>query len=104
MECGVSARLTVYTKSGVKLMGNFVHRIKAKRHCTHMKLLHFHLCPNRPFREGKERQNQEWGSPFWVNVPVLSLRRYSIRPSSSGKVLVRTIVPGISLSFMIKWA
>lgn len=43
-------------------------------------------------------------SPFCVRVPVLSLRRYSIRPSSSGKVDVRTIVSGISLSCMIWWA
>ena len=47
MKCGVSGRLTVYTKSGVELVGNFVHRIRAKRHCTHMKLLHFHLYRNR---------------------------------------------------------
>ena len=36
-----------------------------------------------------------------MSVPVLSLSRYSILPSSSGSVLVLTIVPGISGSFMI---
>ncbi len=40
-------------------------------------------------------------SPFCVRVPVLSLRRYSMRPSSSGRVLVRTIVSGISGSDII---
>lgn len=30
LKCGVSARLTVYTKSGVELVDNFVHRIRAK--------------------------------------------------------------------------
>ena len=39
--------------------------------------------------------------PFCVSVPVLSLSKYSIRPNSSGRVLVRTIVLGISLSVMI---
>ncbi len=51
MKCGASARLTVYTKSDVKLVDNFVHRVGAKRHCTHMKFFHFHLCRNRPFRK-----------------------------------------------------
>ena len=40
-------------------------------------------------------------APFCVSVPVLSLSKYSMRPSSSGRVLVRTIVSGISLSCMI---
>jgi hypothetical protein len=31
-------------KSGLELVDDFVHRVRAKRHCTHMKLLHFHLC------------------------------------------------------------
>lgn len=39
--------------------------------------------------------------PFLVRVPVLSLSRYSTRPSSSGNVLVRTIVSGISESCSI---
>ena len=42
--------------------------------------------------------------PFWVRVPVLSLKRYVILPNSSGNVLVRTIVLGISASFMMRWA
>ena len=33
-----------------------------------------------------------------MRVPVLSLSKYSIRPKSSGIVLVRTTVPGMSLS------
>jgi hypothetical protein len=37
-----------------------------------------------------------------VNVPVLSLNRYDIRPNSSGIVLLRTTVPGIALSRVIK--
>ena len=45
-SAGVPDRLTVYTESGVELVDDFVHRIGAKRHCTHMKLLHFHLCRN----------------------------------------------------------
>ena len=32
-------------------VNNFVHRVGAKRHCTHMKFLHFHLCRNKPFRK-----------------------------------------------------
>ena len=32
---------------------------------------------------------------FLVRVPVLSVRRYSILPSSSGMVLVRTMVSGM---------
>ena len=31
-------------KSGLELVDDFVHRVRAKRHCAHMKLLHFHLC------------------------------------------------------------
>ena len=38
---------------------------------------------------------------FCVSVPVLSLRRYSTLPSSSGIVLVRTRVSGIALSLWI---
>lgn len=34
-------------------------------------------------------------------VPVLSVSRYTRRPSSSGMVLVRTTVPGMLSSFMI---
>lgn len=33
---------------------------------------------------------------FCVNVPVLSVKRYEIRPSSSGMVVERTTVPGDS--------
>jgi hypothetical protein len=36
--------------------------------------------------------------PFLVIVPVLSVKMYSILPSSSGMVLVRTTVPATSLS------
>ena len=35
---------------------------------------------------------------FWVSVPVLSLSRYSILPSSSGMVLLLTSVSGMALS------
>ena len=38
---------------------------------------------------------------FSVRVPVLSDNRYPIRPSSSGIVLLRTTVPGMSLSCTI---
>ena len=38
---------------------------------------------------------------FCVRVPVLSVRRYSTRPSSSGMVLVRTTVPGMAASLWI---
>ena len=34
---------------------------------------------------------------FCVNVPVLSLSKYEIRPSSSGIVVERATVPGMSL-------
>lgn len=36
-----------------------------------------------------------------INKPVLSVRRYEIRPSCSGMVLARTTVPGILESFLI---
>lgn len=42
--------------------------------------------------------------PFCVSVPVLSLSKYSILPSSSGSVLVLTMVLGIALSLIICWA
>ena len=51
--------------------------------------------------QGGERRGSIKDVPFWVSVPVLSLNRYSILPSSSGNVLVLTIAPGISGSFMI---
>ena len=38
---------------------------------------------------------------FWVSVPVLSVRRYSILPNSSGMVLVLTMVLGMALSLWI---
>lgn len=88
------------SKSHGKLMRHFVHRIKPIRHRAHMQLLHFHLwAMARIFRSRESKILNV--APFCVSVPVLSLNRYSIRPSSSGSVLVRTIVLGISVSVMI---
>lgn len=38
---------------------------------------------------------------FFVSVPVLSDRIYSMRPSYSGMLLFLTVVPGISLSWFM---
>lgn len=87
-------------KRSRELMCHFVHRVEPKAHRPHMQFLHLHFYRALSMSTLAIRETEK-NAPFWVNVPVLSLRRYSIRPSSSGSVLVRTIVPGISLSFMI---
>ena len=33
------------------LVHDFVHRARAKGHCTYVKLLHFHLCQSGPLKE-----------------------------------------------------
>ena len=57
------------------------------------------LCERRASRGkwGKESRRGDTGRdvPFCGSVPVLSLSRYSILPSSSGNVLILTITPGI---------
>jgi len=47
----LGGRLTFGTKGGAELVSDFVHRVRAKGHCTHMKFLHFHLCQGRPLKE-----------------------------------------------------
>ena len=84
-------------------MNNFIHRLKSIRNGAHVQLLHLHFCAEEKLavvRRGG-RNGTRADVPFWVSVPVLSLNRYSILPSSSGNVLVLTIAPGISGSFMI---
>ena len=84
-------------------MSNFIHRLEPIRNGAHMQLPHLHFyTEGRPaVVRGDGRSGARKDTPFWVSVPVLSLNRYSILPSSSGNVLVLTIVPGISGSFII---
>lgn len=109
--------LTFRSISSRQLMSYLVHRVKPIGHRSQMKLLHLHLyiktnAKNSP-KPGQSIDADLSSrllssllarvehSPFCVNVPVLSLNRYSILPSSSGSVDVRTMVPGISGSFWI---
>lgn len=79
-------------------MSDLVHRLESVRHRAHVELLHLHLY--RTMRQ-HSRVSTRVHVPFCVRVPVLSLSRYSILPNSSGRVLVRTIVLGISESVII---
>lgn len=91
-----------------ELMSDLVHRVEAVGHRPEVKLLHLHLYEKEyePVRSAffstrSAQQDASQDSPFCVKVPVLSLSKYSILPSSSGRVLVLTMVPGISGSFWI---
>ena len=66
-----------------------------------MQFSHLHFCVAVELVAVRARKGRGGDVPFLVSVPVLSLSRYSILPSSSGNVLVLTIVPGISGSFII---
>ena len=104
---GVHGRMVKYTYQNPKTHQTptpIDAQLRQKRH-THTRPCPYEVSSS-PFLQ-RRRSKPVGGhakiasSPFCVKVPVLSLRRYSMRPSSSGNVLVRTIVLGISLSVMI---
>jgi hypothetical protein len=92
---------------GRELMLDLIHRVEPIRHRSEVKLLHLHLFKKSRMKSRSDQSEDpmsiryERSLPFCVSVPVLSLKRYSTLPSSSGRVEVRTMVDGMSLSFSI---
>lgn len=80
--------LTVFFVDTVSLDG------AEKTECRYVRTSSIESCP----KETVPRCNFLNIISFCVRVPVLSVSRYEIRPSSSGMVLVRTTVSGMSLS------